>query len=241
MEPHRERSREYAKKAQKAKKRRRGPKFTNCGVCGCLLRKNGNVKYCRPCSVDRNGAWHHRHSRKQRTEEGTCVDCGKAPSVKDRTRCKECSRKTTAIEISAYNERKAHGICTECGKVPRGKTQFCEKCRRDQKLRKIRRAMRKGWRLLLPVRDPLDYLYEGHRYVMAGCLLLEEIETPLEAEELEEIKKLLDPYAERIGEFWLNVGVQKCSILRGVRGESASRPGVMGLLSLEGILRASFG
>ncbi len=70
-EPHRERSREYAKKAQKAKKRRRGPKFTNCGVCGCLLRKNGNVKYCRPCSVDRNGAWHHRHSRKQRTEEGT--------------------------------------------------------------------------------------------------------------------------------------------------------------------------
>ena len=44
---------------------------------------------------------------------------------------------------------------------------------------------------------------------MAGCLLLEEIDSPLEEEELEEIKKLLDPYAERIGEFWLNVGEEK--------------------------------
>ena len=44
---------------------------------------------------------------------------------------------------------------------------------------------------------------------MAGCLLLEEIETPLEEEELEQIRKLLDPYAERIREFWLNVGAEK--------------------------------
>ena len=36
---------------------------------------------------------------------------------------------------------------------------------------------------------------------MAGCLLLEEVEV-LEEEELEEIKKLLDPYAERIREFY---------------------------------------
>ena len=49
---------------------------------------------------------------------------------------------------------------------------------------------------------PFDYLFEGHQYLMAGCLLLEEIDTPLEAEELEEIRKLLDPYAERIGEFY---------------------------------------
>ena len=48
---------------------------------------------------------------------------------------------------------------------------------------------------------PFDYLFEGHQYLMAGCLLLEEVETPLEEEELEQIKKLLDPYAERIGEF----------------------------------------
>ena len=56
---------------------------------------------------------------------------------------------------------------------------------------------------------PFDYLFEGHQYLMAGCLLLEEIETPLEEEELEQIKKLLDPYAERIREFWLNVGEEK--------------------------------
>ena len=56
---------------------------------------------------------------------------------------------------------------------------------------------------------PFDYLFEGHQQLMAGCLLLEEIEMPLEAEELEQIKKLLDPYAERIREFWLNVGEEE--------------------------------
>ena len=56
---------------------------------------------------------------------------------------------------------------------------------------------------------PFDYLFEGHQFLMAGCLLLEEIDSPLEAEELEEIRKLLDPYAERIEEFWLNVGEEK--------------------------------
>ena len=56
---------------------------------------------------------------------------------------------------------------------------------------------------------PFDYLFEGHQFLMAGCLLLEEIDSPLEEEELEQIRKLLDPYAERIGEFWLNVGEEK--------------------------------
>ena len=49
---------------------------------------------------------------------------------------------------------------------------------------------------------PFDYLFEGHQYLMAGCLLLEEIDSPLEEIELEQIKKLLDPYAERIREFY---------------------------------------
>ena len=35
---------------------------------------------------------------------------------------------------------------------------------------------------------PFDYLFEGHQFLMAGCLLLEEIETPLEEEELEQIR-----------------------------------------------------
>ena len=55
---------------------------------------------------------------------------------------------------------------------------------------------------------PFDYLFEGHQFLMAGCLLLEEVEV-LEAEELEQIRRLLDPYAERIREFWLNVGEEK--------------------------------
>ena len=55
---------------------------------------------------------------------------------------------------------------------------------------------------------PFDYLSEGHQFLMAGCLLLEEVEV-LEEEELEQIRRLLDPYAERIREFWLNVGEEK--------------------------------
>ena len=70
---------------------------------------------------------------------------------------------------------------------------------------------REGWvKATIPDGEhPFDYLFEGHQFLMAGCLLLEEIDTPLEEEELEEIRKLLDPYAERIGEFWLNVGEEK--------------------------------
>ena len=63
---------------------------------------------------------------------------------------------------------------------------------------------REGWvKATIPDGEhPFDYLFEGHQYLMAGCLLLEEIGTPLEEEELEQIKKLLDPYAERIREFY---------------------------------------
>ena len=62
---------------------------------------------------------------------------------------------------------------------------------------------REGVKATIPEGEhPFDYLFEGHQYLMAGCLLLEEIGTPLEEEEIEQIKKLLDPYAERIGEFY---------------------------------------
>ena len=61
-----------------------------------------------------------------------------------------------------------------------------------------------GVKAIIPEGEhPFDYLFEGHQYLMAGCLLLEEIDTPLEEEELEQIKKLLDPYAERIREFYI--------------------------------------
>ena len=73
-------------KAHYLKKTRGDSRYTNCGVCGCLIRKNGFVKYCRPCSVDRNGAWHDRRRRKQFIEEGTCTHCGKAPSIRNRVK-----------------------------------------------------------------------------------------------------------------------------------------------------------
>ena len=56
---------------------------------------------------------------------------------------------------------------------------------------------------------PFDYLFEGHQFLMAGCLLLEEIDSPLEEEELEQIKKLLDSYAERIGEFYERISEEE--------------------------------
>ena len=67
----------------------------------------------------------------------------------------------------------------------------------------------RGMKAAIPEGEhPFDYLFEGHQFLMAGCLLLEEVEV-LEEEELEEIRKLLDPYAERIREFWLNIGEEK--------------------------------
>ena len=70
--------------------------------------------------------------------------------------------------------------------------------------------MSEGVKATIPEGEhPFDYLFEGHQQLMAGCLLLEEVEMPLEEEELEQIRKLLDPYAERIEEFWLNVGEEK--------------------------------
>ena len=66
---------------------------------------------------------------------------------------------------------------------------------------------REGWmKASIPEGEhPFDYLFEGHQFLMAGCLLLEEIDSPLEEEELEQIKKLLDPYARRIGEFYKRI------------------------------------
>ena len=64
-------------------------------------------------------------------------------------------------------------------------------------------ASERGVKATIPEGEhPFDYLFEGHQYLMAGCLLLEEIDSPLEEEELEQIKKLLDPYARRIREFY---------------------------------------
>ena len=142
-ERHRERAREYDKKAR-AERRWRNQKFVNCEVCGCLLRKITQTKYCRPCSVDRNGAWHDRRRSKQLRETGLCVKCGKVPPVReDRTHCEECSVKKISARRQTYNERKREGLCTHCGKEPRGKTQTCEKCRRDLKAKEIRREIRK--------------------------------------------------------------------------------------------------
>ena len=141
-ERHRERYLEHKRKAR-AERRWRNQKFVNCEICGALLRKNGNVKYCRPCSVDRNGAWHLRRRRKQFKETGLCTQCGKAPSVKDRIFCEECSAKKLGDHRRIYHERKREGLCTQCGKIPEGKTQMCEECRLNKKKKEIRREIRK--------------------------------------------------------------------------------------------------
>ena len=141
-ERHRERYLECKRKSQ-AKRRWRNQKFVNCEICGVLLRKNGNVKYCRPCSADRNGAWHERRRSKQLRETGLCEKCGKVPAREDLTHCEECSAKKIGARRRIYNERKRRGLCTHCGKVPKGKTQTCDKCRRDLKVKHLRREMRK--------------------------------------------------------------------------------------------------
>ena len=139
---HRDRATEYVRKS-KAKKRPRDQKFTDCEICGALLRQNGNVKYCRPCSVDRNGAWHHRRRFARRKERGLCVECGRVPAREDRVCCEECSTKNIGAIKRIYNERKREGLCTQCGKVPKGKTLRCEECRLDKKRKEFRREIRK--------------------------------------------------------------------------------------------------
>ena len=111
-ERHRERHLECKRKSR-AKRRRRNQKFVDCEICGIKIRKNGNVKYCRPCSVDRNGAWHHRRRRKQFKETGLCTQCGKI-----------------------LRSRKENILSTE------GKTQMCEECRLDKKRKEVRREIR---------------------------------------------------------------------------------------------------
>ena len=140
---HREKMKEF-RKAHYLKKTRGDGRYTNCEVCGVLIRKNTNVKYCRPCSVDRTGpAWYARIYTEQRKEKGLCVECGKTPAAKDRVCCEECLAKKSAVLRRIYNERKREGLCTECGRVPKGKTLRCEKCRLDQKLKNLRREIRK--------------------------------------------------------------------------------------------------
>ena len=142
-ERHRERHLERKRKS-KAKRRRRNQKFIDCEICGIKIKKISQTKYCRPCSVDRNGAWHDRRRFARLKERGLCAQCGKAPSVKDRIFCEECSAKKLGVHRRIYHERKREGLCTQCGKVPKGKTLQCEECRLNKKKKEVRREIRKG-------------------------------------------------------------------------------------------------
>ncbi len=134
---HREKMREFSKRHY-LKKTRGDGQYTNCEVCGCLLRKNGNIKYCRPCSA---GVRYHRIYPERKREKGLCMHCGKVPPVKDRVLCKECSAMKSAVLRRMRNRRKEQGLCTECGKVPEGKTLRCDKCRLAKKRMDIRREI----------------------------------------------------------------------------------------------------
>ncbi len=127
-ERHRERHLEHKRKSD-AKKRRKDRKFVDCEICGIKIRKNGNVKYCRPCSVGDQ-------------KFVNCEICGiKIKKITQTKYCRPCS--VGAWHDRIYNERKREGLCTECGRVPKGKTLRCEKCRLDQKLKNLRREIRK--------------------------------------------------------------------------------------------------
>ena len=132
---HREKMREFSKR-HRLKKTRGDGQYTNCEVCGCLLRKNGNIKYCRPCSA---GVRYYRIYPERKREKGLCMHCGKVPPVKDRVLCKECSAMKSAV-LRSWRMREStkafleQGLCTfECGKVPEGKTLRCDKCRLHKK------------------------------------------------------------------------------------------------------------
>ena len=137
---HREKTNEAHRKTYRKKTEGAG-RYLNCEVCGCLIRKNGNVKYCRPCSV--GPLEHDRRRREKLRERGFCTSCERIPAKKDRKRCEECLRKEVEGRRRMHNRRKEQGLCTQCGKVPKGKTLRCDKCRLDKKRKELRREMRK--------------------------------------------------------------------------------------------------
>ena len=139
-ERHRERAREHDRKSGRQRRRqRRDPKFVNCEICGIKVRKNGNTKYCRPCSAVKAGTYERIYAERRRGK-GLCARCRRVPAREDRIYCEECSAKRLGIHRRIYYERKREGLCTQCGKVPARENRiYCEECRRDRKLKEIRR------------------------------------------------------------------------------------------------------
>ncbi len=80
----RDRAREYDRKskAKKWRRQRRDPKFVNCEICGVLIRKNGNVKYCRPCSAIMAGTYERIYAERKRGK-GFCARCKRVPAIED--------------------------------------------------------------------------------------------------------------------------------------------------------------
>ena len=139
---HRERMREY-NRGRKRRRKRRDPKFVNCEICGIKIRKNGNVKYCRPCAAVKAITYERIYFERKR-EKGLCARCLRVPAREDRIYCEECSAKRLGDHRRIYYERKEQKLCTQCGKVPAMENRvYCEECRRNRKLKKIRRKMRK--------------------------------------------------------------------------------------------------
>ena len=143
-EPHWERKQESNRKS-KAKKRWRDRKFVDCGVCGILVRKiNGNVKYCRPCSVDRNGAWHQRRRFARRKERRSLLRLREGSS-KGRIVfiAKSARRRKSVFARESTTNGRGKDYAFNVGRSRRERTLRCEECRRDRKLKEIKREMRK--------------------------------------------------------------------------------------------------
>ena len=51
---------------------------------------------------------------------------------------------------------------------------------------------------------PFDYLQEGSTNLSVGCELLEEL-GPMEQDDIVRIHKMINPYLERIAEFYVNI------------------------------------
>ena len=116
-------------------------------------------------------------------------------------------RKSDSGRLIYQTNERGEDYARIAGRDLEGKTQTCEEVSAGPEGEGDSSAASEGgMKATIPDGEhPFDYLFEGHQFLMAGCLLLEEVEV-LEEEELEQMKKLLDPYAERIREFWLNVG-----------------------------------
>ena len=133
----RDRAREYDR-GRKRRRQRREPKFIDCEICGIKIRKNGNVKYCRPCSAVMAGTYERIYAERKlygkKDSNARGFQQGRIGSF-----AKNARRSKSAITCESTTNGRGKDYAPMREGSSKGNQIYCEECRRDRKLKEIRR------------------------------------------------------------------------------------------------------